>query len=301
MDEVLAEFIAESNQYIETLERDLVALQKSPSDKELLENIFRAMHTIKAGCGFAELPGLEAVAHDSETILMRIRDGQEKATPENLSFVMHSVVLIKTIVQALESEQHQEKIQQRPVSDAWRIIPAAVHDLEHRLNKKITLQTVGGELQINSNLIGTLKNILIHLVRNAADHGIQQSGTISIAADREGSHIVLEVADDGKGLSADAIKKEAVIRNLAKESDFISMKDEDIYAYIFQPGFSTAQEINVFSGRGVGLDSVQIAIEKAGGSIKVESLHNKGCRFTIKIPENLPSGLAVPGMKATIP
>lgn len=301
MDEVLAEFIAETNQYVESLERDLPVLQKNPSDKETLENIFRAMHTIKAGCGFAELPGLEAVAHDSEEILARIRKSEEKATPENLSFVMHAVVLIKTIVQALEQEQHDEKTELRPISDAWRIIPAAVHDLESRLNKKIALQTVGGELQVNSNLIAPLKNVLIHLVRNSADHGIEKSGTISIAADRENDFIVLEISDDGKGLSLPAIKKEITARNMASDAELSSMKDEDVFAFIFKPGFSTAAQVNVFSGRGVGLDSVQMAIVKAGGTIKVESGKGKGCRFTIKIPENLPSGLAVPGVTATIP
>lgn len=107
------------------------------------------MHTIKAGCGFAELPGLEAVAHDSEEILARIRKRRGKSHPwENLSFVMHAVVLIKTIVR-LWNKNNMMKTEPRPISDAWRIIPAAVHDLENRLNKKIALQMVGGELQVN--------------------------------------------------------------------------------------------------------------------------------------------------------
>ncbi len=300
MDDILAEFIEETGEHLETIERDLPAFRKNPADKKLLEQIFRSMHTIKSGCGFANLAGLEAVAHDAESILMHIRDGND-ATPQNIDYIFNAVALIKTIVQALEYDQMPDKPDMRMLSDSWKALPAAVSDLEKRMGKKISLQTSGGDFQVNANLVPVFKNVLIHLARNAADHGIGKAGALMVTARHDDGWIILEVSDNGKGLSLPAIKKQAIARKLATESELDGMLQADIFDFIFRPGFSTAEQVNVFSGRGVGLDSVKDAITQAGGTVIIESAPNTGCRFIIKVPENPPPALAVPASAATIP
>jgi chemotaxis protein histidine kinase CheA len=300
MDDILAEFIAETGENIAILERDLPAFQQNPSDRKLLDSIFRAMHTIKSSCGFANLAGLEAVAHDAESILMHMRDGDD-VTPQNIDFVLNAVSLIKTIVQALEHDQQKEHAGTRPVSDAWKILPATIADLENRLGKKISLQTVGGDIQIHSHLVPVLKNAMVQIVRNAADHGIDQKGAITVNARSDEGTLILEVSDNGKGLSLPDIKKQILSRKLATEAELSRLLNSDIYDFIFRPGFSTVAQVNVFSGRGIGLDSVKDAITRAGGEVHVESAPAEGCRFIIKVPENPASALAVPASGATIP
>ncbi len=300
MDEVLAEFITETKDYLDVLDRDLIALQKDPTDRALIHEIFRAVHTIKSGCGFANLPGIESVAHDAENILMRMRDGMEKTTPENISLVSRALQIIRTTVESLGHASLTDIYELRPIEDAWRVLPAIIADLEQKLGKSIIFEAKPSDVTIDSRLLPIVKACLTHIVRNAADHGIEQNGRIKIEAHHKDGFVVIEVSDNGKGLSLPAIKKKIAQQGLATDAQTVAMQPQQAFSYIFKPGFSTAPETTLVSGSGVGLDAVYTALDKLGGNIIVSSVEGQGCRFIMSIPENLPMPLAVPGLQDTI-
>lgn len=197
-----------------------------------------------------------------------------------------------------ELQEGVMKTRMQPIGNAWAKLPRIVRDLSIDLDKKIDLQMVGAETELDRQVLEIIKDPLTHMVRNSADHGIempaerlaagkQETGTITLNAYHEGGHILIEIKDDGKGLAADKIKAKAIANGLATESELESMTEHQIQQFIFAAGFSTAAQVTSVSGRGVGMDVVKSNIDKIGGTVELKSTEGKGTVFTIKIPLTL--------------
>jgi two-component system chemotaxis sensor kinase CheA len=434
MDDLLADFLTETNESLAELDVALVRLERTPDDVETLSLIFRLVHTIKGTCGFLGLPRMEKVAHAAENVLGLVRDGALPVTPDLVSTVLSAIDRIKTIVaglaavgaepagddtaliaaldraaqggsggpaepaepaepaaeeipapvaatradtpppaptlpvQAMPAAQpdaaepaHAEaapgvqtirvgvdvledlmtlvselvltrnqllqlarsqtdgafsvplqrlshittdlqegvmKTRMQPIGNAWNKLPRLVRDLGRDLGKKIELVMQGAETELDRQVLELIKDPLTHMVRNSADHGLEaphdrraagkpDAGRISLNAFHEGGHIIIEIADDGRGLAVEKIRAKVIAQGLATEAELAGMSENQIQRFIFRAGFSTAAAVTAVSGRGVGMDVVKTNIERIGGTIDLKSTAGQGTVFTIKIPLTL--------------
>jgi two-component system chemotaxis sensor kinase CheA len=476
MDELLGEFITETNEFLETVDTQLVVFEADPTDSDTLNSIFRLVHTIKGTCGFLGLPRLQFVAHAGETLLGKFRDGTLVATPDQVQLVLESIDRIKEILAELEAtgsepegddsaligalelaaEGHPApsatpvavevveppcepvsptglrwdpdlgrelrpgevslaeleaaflsttpddelelvasvatapfaaapaverraapelraikddeddaaakgavasnqtirvnvdvletlmtmvselvltrnqlmqmvrnttdsefkgplqrlsavtaelqdsvmKTRMQPIGSAWKKLPRIVRDAARDLNKKIDLIMEGEATELDRQVLELIKDPLTHMIRNSCDHGLEapaarlaagksEMGSIHLNAYHEGGHIVIEVSDDGAGLSTSRIRDKAIKKGLVGEEQAWTMSDAQIHRFIFAPGFSTAAAVTSISGRGVGMDVVRTNIELIGGTIDLQSTEGRGTKFFIKIPLTL--------------
>ena len=444
MDDLLREFVTETNESLDVVDVELVRFEQDPNNAKILDNIFRLVHTIKGTCGFLGLPRLEALAHAAETLMGKFRDGAP-ASSEAVTLILATIDRIKTILESLERAQrepegadtdlisslermvervgsartrveaphtvgtlvsqvlerplrsdedslddlerafretvpdeppiksthalaveaaakddeaakgvnqsirvtvdtlehlmtmvselvltrnqlleivrrHEEsefktplqrlssvtaelqegvmKTRMQPIGNAWQKLPRIVRDLANELGKKIELETQGAETELDRQVLDLIKDPLTHMVRNSADHGLEtpeqrrmagkpEQGQIRLSAYHEGGYIIIQVADDGRGLDSARIKAKAVAQGLVSEAEVEKLTEAQIHKFIFAPGFSTAAKITNVSGRGVGMDVVRNNIDQIGGTIDVKSVAGAGLSFTIKIPLTL--------------
>ena len=444
MDDLLREFVTETNESLDVVDVELVRFEQDPNNAKILDNIFRLVHTIKGTCGFLGLPRLEALAHAAETLMGKFRDGAP-ASSEAVTLILATIDRIKTILESLERAQrepegadtdlisslermvervgsartrveaphtvgtlvsqvlerplrsdedslddlerafretvpdeppiksthalaveaaakddeaakgvnqsirvtvdtleqlmtmvselvltrnqlleivrrHEEsefktplqrlssvtaelqegvmKTRMQPIGNAWQKLPRIVRDLANELGKKIELETQGAETELDRQVLDLIKDPLTHMVRNSADHGLEtpeqrrmagkpEQGRIRLSAYHEGGYIIIQVADDGRGLDSARIKAKAVAQGLVSEAEVEKLTEAQIHKFIFAPGFSTAAKITNVSGRGVGMDVVRNNIDQIGGTIDVKSVAGAGLSFTIKIPLTL--------------
>ncbi len=418
MDDLLAEFLTETNESLAELDVALLKLERTPNDRETLSQIFRLVHTIKGTCGFLGLPRLERVAHAGESVLGKVRDGALTVTPDIVSLILRALDRIKAIVtglgatgaepvgddapliaaldeaaagpstllatlldaapapapaatvpqarepapprlpeaapspaaepvaqtirvtvdvledlmtlvselvltrnQLLQLARSQEdgaftvplqrlsqitsdlqegvmKTRMQPIGNAWNKLPRLVRDLARDLDKKIELTMHGQETELDRQVLELIKDPLTHMVRNSGDHGLElpaerraagkpEIGRISLKAYHEGGHIIIEIADDGRGLAVERIRAKTIANGLATEAELAGMSESQIQRFIFRAGFSTAAQVTAVSGRGVGMDVVKTNIERIGGTIDIKSVAGAGSTFTIKIPLTL--------------
>jgi two-component system chemotaxis sensor kinase CheA len=458
MDDLLREFLVETNESLDVVDVELVRFEQEPNNAKILGNIFRLVHTIKGTCGFLGLPRLEALAHAAETLMSKFRDGMP-VTGEAVTLILFTIDRIKELLTELERHQREpegadsdlirsleqagrqggaaaaqtdapasaergigagaplapqrtmrpgevsldelerafrdapgpgpavrppadpsatkpahEKLESdaededkidgkvasqsirvnvdtlehlmtmvselvltrnqlldivrrhgdsefkvplqrlsnvtaelqdgvmrtrmQPIGNAWQKLPRIVRDLSAELGKEIELEMHGADTELDRQVLERIRDPLTHMVRNAADHGLEpraqriaagkpEKGTIRLSAYHEGGHIVIVLADDGRGLDTARIRDKALACGLATEAALDKLSEQQIHNFIFTPGFSTATEITSVSGRGVGMDVVRNNIDQMGGSIDVHSIHNRGLSFTIKIPLTL--------------
>lgn len=186
----------------------------------------------------------------------------------------------------------------QPIGNAWSKLPRLVRDLTQELGKKIELVMTGADTELDRQILESIKDPLTHMVRNSADHGLEEpedrraagkseTGRILLDARHEGGHILVEVSDDGRGLPTSRIRAKVVQNGLATDAQLDGMTEQQIQQFIFRPGFSTAAAVTSVSGRGVGMDVVRTNIEKIGGVIEFTSREGQGSRFIIKIPLTL--------------
>jgi len=445
MDDLIVEFLTETNESLQELDTDLITLEQNPNDKNLISKIFRLMHTIKGTCGFLGLPRLETVAHRAENVMGRFRDGNLEVTPAYVSLILESLDRVRFLLGHIEANgtepegsdaeliekldavyegrdgnaasvlapkpdvplemptfesvksnmefateptsapepvHHAEpapvataptatttnkdketaesavanqslrvnvdvlenlmtmvselvltrnqllqisrnekdnsfstplqrlnhvvsdlqegvmKTRMQPIGNAWAKLPRIIRDLSMELGKKIDLVMTGQDTELDRQVLDMIKDPLTHMVRNSGDHGIEppadrikagkpETGTVHLRAFHEGGHIIIEIADDGRGLPLEKIKKKLIQNGLATEDEVSRMSAQQIQQYIFHAGFSTADKVTSVSGRGVGMDVVRTNIEKIGGSIEMNSIEGKGSTFSIKIPLTL--------------
>jgi two-component system chemotaxis sensor kinase CheA len=453
MDDLLREFLVETNESLDVVDVELVRFEQEPNNAEILDNIFRLVHTIKGTCGFLGLPRLEALAHAAETLMSKFRVGVP-VTGEAVTLILFTIDRIKELLTDIEKTQHEPegadsdliqsleqmaqpgdapgaraadtgslpapersrrsdevsrdalerafqeapgpaqhapplpapadmaapapaareepatdkddddkvdakvanksirvsvdtleylmtmvselvltrnqlldivrrlgdsefkvplqrlsnvtaelqdgvmRTRMQPIGNAWQKLPRIVRDLSAELGKDIELELHGADTELDRQVLERIKDPITHMVRNAADHGLEtpqerlaagkpEKGTIRLTAYHEGGYIILGVADDGRGLDTVRIRATAMASGLAAEAELDKMSEQQIHKFIFTPGFSTASKITSVSGRGVGMDVVRNNIDQIGGSIDVHSIQGRGLSFTIKIPLTL--------------
>ncbi len=186
----------------------------------------------------------------------------------------------------------------QPISGAWAKLPRLVRDLASDLGKRIDLVMTGEDTELDRQVMELIRDPLTHMIRNAADHGLEtpdqrraagkpETGRITLSARHEGGAILIEMADDGRGLPAARIRAKALDVGLITPAQSAAMSDAEARQLIFLPGFSTAASVTAVSGRGVGMDVVRTNIEAIGGAVELTSVEGQGTRFTIRIPLTL--------------
>ena len=197
-----------------------------------------------------------------------------------------------------ELQEGVMKTRMQPIGNAWQKLPRIVRDLATELGKQIELEMHGADTELDRQVLDLIKDPLTHMVRNSADHGLEtmaeraasgkaEQGTIRLSAYHEGGHIIICIADNGRGLNTERIKTKAVANGLVTEAELEKMTEAQIHKFIFEPGFSTAAAVTSVSGRGVGMDVVRTNIDQIGGTIDIKSVAGEGTSVTIKIPLTL--------------
>ena len=260
---------------------------------------------------------LQALLEEISTVVQEVQSGKSlKAAKKEFAarysdlFIFYNqfeantkdlVARFKAATQSLarivaELQEGVMEIRMVPISQIFSRFPRLVRDLSKSLKKQVQLIIQGEDTELDKSVIEDLLDPLIHCVRNAIDHGIEDpatrekqgkepEGEILLSAANEGNMVVIEIADDGRGIDLKAVRDKAVKLGLISEHKALS--EVEAYALLFEPGFSTAQKITDVSGRGVGLDVVKKQIEKLSGTVSVWSEPGKGTRFTIKLPLTL--------------
>jgi len=185
-----------------------------------------------------------------------------------------------------------------PVSQVFDRFPRLVRDLSQKKGKKIDLLLEGKEIEVDRTVLDEIGEPLIHLLRNSIDHGIEspdertksakdETGKITLSAQRNGNHIIIDVSDDGTGIDPEKIKTAAIKKRFGSQAELEKMNKEQLINLIFLPGFSTAKEVTETSGRGVGMDIVKTKISSLGGTVHIESQVGLGTKTSIKLPITL--------------
>lgn len=185
-----------------------------------------------------------------------------------------------------------------PIDQVFNRFPSMVRQLARELEKDIALEIVGADTEIDRTVIDEIGDPLVHLIRNAVDHGLEmpeerrvkgkrEQGTIKLHAYHSGNHVFIDITDDGAGINKEVILDKAIENGVIKEGESETLTDQQIYELILESGFSTTETVSDVSGRGVGLDVVKTTIETLGGNISIESEINKGSTFSIQLPLTL--------------
>lgn len=230
-----------------------------------------------------------------EMVLVRNQVLQYSSKNDDLEFLNLSQKL-DLVTSELQEETMKTRMQ--PIGNVLTKFQRVVRDLSGTLNKKINITLVGVETELDKTLIEAVKDPLTHIVRNACDHGIEtpevrskagksETGTITIKAYHEGGQVIVDITDDGKGLSRDKLIMKALEKGIIDSARAEKMSDREVQALIFAPGFSTAEKVTNVSGRGVGMDVVKSNIEKIGGLVDISSTEGSGTQIRLKIPLTL--------------
>ena len=452
MDELTREFLIESQEGLDRMERCLTDLEERPGDAALIADIFRSVHTIKGPTGFLGFKRLEKLAHAGENLLGQLRDGKLSANPPIITALLQLLDALRSILKAIEADAnegdgsdagiiatldalqvpaHEESAQQparattaagkarasrrpatppapapvpqplqepppplppateaapvvpqaaaipeapdadasrarvpltsaaestlrvdvtllnrmmnlvgelvltrnqvlqatssdpkmtvlsrrldmvtadlresvmkarmQPVSNLFSKMPRMVRDLSQSLDRRVRLQMEGQETELDKSLLEAIKDPLTHAVRNSLDHGIEPpavrqaagkdpEGILRLRAMQEGSHVIIEVAEDGAGIAVEKVRDKAIERGLISADRAAALSERELLQLIFLPGFSTAAKVTNVSGRGVGMDVVRTNVERIGGKVEIDSRAGKGTTLRLRIPLTL--------------
>ena len=190
------------------------------------------------------------------------------------------------------------KVRMVPIESVVQKFPRMIRDLQKKLGKKMELYMSGEETELDRTVVDEIGDPLMHLLRNAADHGLENAelrqergkpevGSIHLDAYQDGNNVIIEVSDDGGGIDIDSVKQKAIERGVVTPDQAGSMSDKDVMELLFLPSFSTAKEVTDVSGRGVGLDVVKSKIESLSGEVSVKSKYGEGSTWSIRLPLTL--------------
>ncbi len=302
-EELLRDFIAEADSYLDHAEQNVLSLERNASDREAIHSLFRAFHTIEGVAGCIELNEIHSLANRTEDLLRGLRDHAAPVTPDAALVLRDAVDQMRHLVGDLEIHLGQPRpspaqpsatsLGLLPISEAfarmWRVVAATAQ----QTGKQVELVVdTDGEVVLKRRDAAALGHALMHMVRNSVVHGIEPAaerktagkaevGQIRLSARRERNGVHVRIADDGRGLDAAKILKNARSAGLVGGE---AMSDAEAFRLIFHPGLSTAESVTPFSGRGVGMDVVKRTIEQLGGRIDIESVSGKDTCFTIRLP-----------------
>jgi len=227
--------------------------------------------------------------------LVLTRNQVLQATSSDLNMTLLSRRLDMVTADLRESVM---KARMQPVSNIFSKMPRIVRDLSQSLGRRVRLQVEGQETELDKSLLEAIKDPLTHAVRNSLDHGIEPpdvrqaagkdpEGTLKLRAAQEGSHVIIEVSDDGAGIAVEKVRQKAIERGLITPERAAHMAERELLQLIFLPGFSTAAAVTNVSGRGVGMDVVRTNVEKIGGKVEIDSRAGKGTTLRLRIPLTL--------------
>jgi two-component system chemotaxis sensor kinase CheA len=271
--------------------KDKAAPKKSAADETTSEGDRVANQSIRVNVDTLE----HLMTMVSELVLTRNQLLEISRRNEDTEF---KVPLQRLSNVTAELQEGVMKTRMQPIGNAWQKLPRIVRDLSSELGKQIELEMHGADTELDRQVLDLIKDPLTHMVRNSADHGLEtpaerlasgkgEQGTIRLSAYHEGGHIIICIADNGRGLNTDRIKAKAISSGLVTEAELEKMSEAQIHKFIFAPGFSTAAAITSVSGRGVGMDVVRTNIDQIGGTIDIKSVAGEGSSVTIKIPLTL--------------
>ncbi len=412
--EMISDFIFEGREHLTAVENQLMVLDKEPSNEEAVHTIFRCFHTIKGLAGFLELKAIREVAHEIETLLDRVRSGEQTVTATLIDAVLASADYLKRALDhvdaalggevgphpdntvllakvrvlasggpgqvaaeapapepepaaetqtgpreeepgapakaaeattlrvdagkldymvdmigelmiaqvmvrhdptlaALQSPHLQRNLSQLaritaevqrvsmglrmvPIGQLFRRMARLVRDLSRKSGKQVDLELAGEDTELDKTVVEELADPLMHMVRNAVDHGIESpqdrraagkkpTGRLTLRAYHQAGHIVVEISDDGRGLDPQKILAKARQRGLVSQDQ--ALTEAETFHLIFEPGFSTAEQVTDVSGRGVGMDVVRKNLEKLRGRVEIQSALGRGATFSLMLPLTL--------------
>jgi len=231
-----------------------------------------------------------------ELVLVRNRLLTLKGKNSNREDIANAVANLDHVTTDLQASVLKTRMQ--PVKKVFGRFPRVVRDLARKLGKDIILELKGEETDLDKNLVEALADPLVHLVRNSVDHGVEmpdvraaagkpKTGTVVLAAQQEGDHILLSITDDGKGMDPDVLRQKAVEKGMMDEQMASQLDDKSAFELILSAGFSTADQVSDISGRGVGMDVVKNMITKLNGSIDIHSVLGEGTKISIRVPLTL--------------
>jgi two-component system chemotaxis sensor kinase CheA len=228
-----------------------------------------------------------------ELVLTRNQVLQATASDPNLTMLSRRLDMVTA-----DLRESVMKARMQPVSNIFSKIPRIVRDLSQSLNRRVRLQVEGQDTELDKSLLEAIKDPLTHAVRNSLDHGIETpeireaagkdpEGTLKLRASQEGSHVVIEISDDGAGISPEKVRAKAIEKGLITVDRAAHLSERELQQLIFLPGFSTAAAVTNVSGRGVGMDVVRTNVEKIGGKVEIDSRPGKGTTLRMRIPLTL--------------
>lgn len=252
---------------------------------------------------FTDFSDLEFDRYDEYHIFTRkiseITNDINEGLSELISFSENLSSNFKTLNKEITNlKDNLLSLRMLPIGRLLSKISEAIKDIANTLGKDISIEIKGGDIKIDKPVLDLLHEPLIHVLRNAIDHGIEtpqerlsigkpQKGNIKLNAKKEGKYVVISIADDGRGIDTEKVKQRAIEKGLLNPQQAIQMSKDEILSYIFVPGFSTSEDVDFQSGRGMGLDIVKTVIAKLKGTIEVYSEIHKNTTFIIKIPQSL--------------
>ncbi|MBM2833073.1 MAG: sensor histidine kinase CheA associated with MCPs of class [Candidatus Brocadiaceae bacterium] len=267
-------------------------------DMMKLNQYAKQLKTIKAETG-ADLGSHESnnkKLHQIVTRYNRVEDHFLKEITRHADAYEADVVKLDAVTEGIRQQVMSMRMQ--PISTIFDLATRLVRDLSRQFNKEVGLVVSGADVELDNNIIEILKAPLVHLLRNAIDHGIEEpflrtslgkkeAGAIALSAKQEGGDVLIIVEDDGKGIDKERVKETAIQKRLLSEEEAKKVSDEEIYEIIMKPGFSTSKIITDTSGRGVGMDVVKTVVDRLNGSLVIESNEGQGTRFILKVPATI--------------
>jgi two-component system chemotaxis sensor kinase CheA len=276
-----------------------VSKLKTNSEKQTPERLDTKQHSVRVDVNKLEkLMNLVGELVIERNRLANVVGNLERASRDNQQ--VQTLLGVSGQLGRITAELQQEIMKARmiPIAQLFNTFPRLVRDLAQKRGKQVELELLGTETELDRTIVEEVRDPLIHIVRNAIDHGLESAadrqklgkptlGHVVLAASHEETNVVISVKDDGRGIDKEAVGRKALNLGLVTEEELRGYSDQQVFQFIFAPGLSTANEVTDVSGRGVGMDIVRAQLEKLGGSIEITSELNVGTEFIIRLPLTL--------------